>query len=82
MAAKIDYKWKVFAQDPESEDDQGIYVKHVEDTEPWQTETDCEEFDAFHNPSEEGWSVRDLESAKRWAEGFYLGGEVVKFEVI
>ncbi len=77
-----DYTWKVFAQSPEENDDQGIYVKHTEDELPWQTETDCEEFDAFHNPSKEGWAVRDLSSAQRWAQGFNLGGLVVDFEVI
>lgn len=74
--------WKVYAQNPEDKDDQGIYLKAEGEEAPWQTEIDCEEFDAVHNPSEAGYSVRDLQSAKRWySEVFGNSDEVIEFEV-
>lgn len=73
--------WKIYAQNPEDVDEQGIYVKAEGEAKPWQSEVDAEEFDAIHSPSEAGYSVRDLASAKRWAAGYGLDGDVVEFEV-
>lgn len=74
--------WKIYAQNPEHYDTQGIYVKAEGEDPPWQTETDCEEFDGFNDPGETGILIRDLESAQKWAAEVYcLRGEVTEFEV-
>ena len=58
---------RIFYQNPECYDEQGLYVKYPGEEDPWTTETDAEEFDYWHKPSEAGWAIRDLESAQRWA---------------
>ena len=68
--------WKIYAQNPEDNDDQGIYIKAIGE-EP----TDCEEYDAFHYPSKMGWAVRDLQSAQKFGEVIRLKGQVTEFEV-
>ncbi len=74
--------YKIYAQNPEHYDDQGLFIKTEDEERPWQTETDCEEFDAIHDPNEAGWSVVDLESAQRFASEIYiLNGEVTEFEI-
>lgn len=74
--------YKIYAQNPEHYDEQGIYVKAWGENEPWQTETDCEEYDAFHNPAQAGFSICDLASAQRWFGEIYKDtGQVVEFEI-
>lgn len=75
-------RWTIYAQNPEHYDDQGIYIKAEGEDEPWQTETDCEEFDGINNPAETGITIVDLESARKWAsEIYHLKGEVVALKI-
>ena len=72
--------WTMYVQSPEDFDEQGLYLKAEGEAKPWQTETDAEEFDGFHDPSKAGWSIRDVSSANRWLKENRFNGEVVKLE--
>ena len=55
----------MYCQNPESVDDQGYYLKCEGEPKPWQTETDCEEFDGIWDPAKEGFAICDIAGARR-----------------
>ncbi len=69
-------KWKIYAENPEDHDDQGIYVIEAGNAAP----TTDDEFDGI---IPHGHYISDLESAQKWADKeFHLKGEVTDFEII
>ncbi len=75
-------EWKLYAQNPEDHDEQGIYLKAKGEEKPWTTETDCEEFDHINDPAESGILIVNLESAKEWAIwAGYRAEDVTEFEI-
>jgi hypothetical protein len=72
--------WKIYAQNPEHHDDQGIIILH--ETEELEDD-DFEEFMAINDPGESGIIIRDLASARQWAKEIYrLRGDVVTLEIL
>ncbi len=68
--------WKIYAQNPEDHDDQGIYVIKAGNDAP----TSGDEFDGI---IPHGHYISDLKSAQEWADKeFHLKGEVTDFEII
>ncbi len=68
--------WKIYAENPETHDDQGIYVRAANEAAP----TKEDEFDAI---IPHGHYISNLKSARKWAEkDFHLNGEVIDFEII
>ena len=69
-------QWKIYAENPENVDDQGIYVKEEDEAAP----TSEDEFDAI---IPHGHYIHNLKSAQEWADNdFCLKGEVIDFEII
>jgi hypothetical protein len=71
--------WKLFVENPEEVDDQGIYIQ------AWGTNLPMglDEFDGINDPVETGIVIRDLASAQRWAREIYgLRGDVKEIEII
>ena len=76
-------EWKMYFQSPEMCDDQGLYLKAPGEPPPWQTETDCEEFDHILRAEEmeESGYVRDLESANAVLAWLGVSGTVTEIEI-
>ncbi len=70
--------WIMYAQNPEHCDEQGYYLKEEGEEAPWTTETDCEEFDGILDPFQEGFYIRDLESANKALAAHQTKGIVTK----
>lgn len=71
---------KLYVQDPETCDDQGIYVRFPGDPDPEIYVQDPEEFDEWLNPSE-GFYIANQESAETWFKRSYRPDIVAKYDV-
>ena len=74
--------WKLYAQNPEDYDDQGIYVvpsdEVIDNDRAWMDV----DFDGINDPGKTGIIIRDLASAQKWAREVYcLRGAVVAVEI-
>lgn len=69
-------KATIYAQYPEDHDEQGVYLKAEGEAPPWQTETDCEEFDGYAATDEYPDYIHDLPSAQKYAKYLWGGEEV------
>jgi len=75
-------EWRIYAQNPENYDDQGVYIvpadEVIDDDRAWMEA----EFDGINDPGKTGIIIRDLASGQKWAQEVYsLRGDVVAVEI-